>query len=126
MVKSRKINFRRNTKIERKDFKFDGTDEQKHAEIDKIKSTIKADYVDVPNELWQLGHKNPESEDNSSNNLVLQPPIQAKYRDNFIFIDTLTKIPTPATIKSQYSKGICPYTRDQLKELKEFLNSLDI
>lgn len=110
----------------RKDFKFDGTNEQKYAEIDKIKSTIKADYIDVPNELWQLGHKNPESEDNSANNLVLQPPIQAKYRDNFIFIDTLTKIPTPATIKATYSKGTCPYTKEQLKELKEFLNSLNI
>jgi hypothetical protein len=56
-------------------------------EINKIKSTIKADYIDVSNDLWQLGHKNPDSTDNSNKNLVLQPPIQGKYRDNYIFID---------------------------------------
>jgi hypothetical protein len=109
----------------RKDFKFDGTEQQKGEEIDKIKSTIQHDYVDVPNEQWQLGHKNPESEDNSNDNLVLQPPIQAKYRDHYIFIDTLTKIPTPSTLKKMYIQGQCPYTLSQLKEFKEFLNSLE-
>jgi len=29
----------------RKDFKFDGTIEEKYVEIDKIKSTIKDDYL---------------------------------------------------------------------------------
>jgi hypothetical protein len=76
----------------RKNFKFDGTEEEKNKEIDKIKSTINTDYVVVPNYLWQLGHKNPCSTDNTKDNLVLQPPIQSKYRDNYIFIDTLTKI----------------------------------
>ena len=105
----------------RKDFKFDGTVEQKYAEIDKIKSTIKADYVDVPNDQWQLGHKNPESEDSSSNNLVLQPPIQAKYRDKYVFIDTLTKIPTPKYLIEMIKKGESPYTDTQLILLKEYL-----
>ena len=108
----------------RKDFKFDGTDEQKNTEIDKIKSTIQNDYIDVPNSQWQLGHKNPESEDNSNNNLVLQPPIQGKYKDKYIFLDTLTKIPTPKTIKNLYESGKSPYTNDQLKELRDYLNSL--
>ena len=62
---------------------------KKNIEIDKIKSSIKSDYIDISNSLWQLGHKNPNSSDNTSNNLVLQPPIQGKYRDNYIFIDTL-------------------------------------
>jgi hypothetical protein len=108
----------------RKDFKFDGTDKQKNEEIDKIKSTIQDDYIDVPNSQWQLGHKNPESEDNTNNNLVLQPPIQGKYRDKYIFLDTLTKIPTPKTIKKLYESGNSPYTNDQLKELRDYLNSL--
>ena len=56
-------------------------------EIEKIKSKIKSDYIESPNSQWQLGHKNPGSTDNSNVNLVLQPPIQGKYRDNYIFID---------------------------------------
>ena len=108
----------------RKDFRFNGTEEEKNAEIEKIKSTIATDYVNVPNQEWQLGHKNPESEDNSTENLVLQPPIQAKYRDCYIFLDTLTKIPTPKTIIKLYQQNKCPYTKKQLLELKQFLNSI--
>ena len=110
----------------RKDFKFDGTEEEKNIEINKIKSTIKNDYIDVENEKWQLGHKNPESDDNSSSNLILQPPIQGKYRDNYIFIDTLTKIPTPKTLINLYKLNKCPYTNEQLKEIKQFLDNLNL
>jgi hypothetical protein len=110
----------------RKDFKFDGSVAEKNAEINKIKSTIQHDYVDVPNESWQLGHKNPESEDNKSSNLILQPPIQAKYRDKYIFLDTLTKIPTPKTIIQLYKSDECPYTTEQLIQLKEWLNGLSL
>ena len=110
----------------RKDFKFDGTTEEKNIEIEKIKSTIKHDYIDIPCEKWQLGHKNPESDDNKSSNLVLQPPIQAKYRDKYIFLDTLTKIPTPKTIIQLYTSGDCPYTTEQLIQLKEWLNGLSL
>jgi hypothetical protein len=110
----------------RKNFKFNGTDEEKYLEIDKIKSTIKNDYIDIPADEWQLGHKNPESDDNTENNLVLQPPIQAKYRDKYIFIDTLTKIPTPSTLIQQYNSTSCPYTTKQLCELKDWLNTLNL
>tara|TARA_B100001093_G_C26799879_1_gene1002875 strand:+ start:1142 stop:1801 length:660 start_codon:yes stop_codon:yes gene_type:complete len=110
----------------RKDFSYNGTEEQKNQEINKIKSNIQHDYIDVPNNQWQLGHKNPDSTDNTSVNLVLQPPIQSKYRDKYIFLDTLTKIPTPKTLKSLYYSNNCPYTREQLIEMKEFLNSLEI
>ena len=108
----------------RKDFSFDGTDEEKEIEINNIKSTITHDYINAVNSTWQLGHKNPESEDNSTNNLVLQPPIQAKYRDKYIFLDTLTKIPTPKTLIQLHNQGECPYTSDQLKELKGWLDSM--
>jgi len=108
----------------RKNFSYDGTEEQKNTEIDKIKSTIHHDYVEVPNSEWQLGHKNPESEDNTATNLVLQPPIQAKYRDQYIFIDTLTKIPTPTTLKKMHESGNSPYTLEQWKQLKELVLSM--
>jgi len=110
----------------RKNFTFDGTDEQKNEEINKIKSTIKADYIDSPNTEWQLGHKNPDSTDNAMSNLVLQPPIQAKYRDKYIFLDTLTKIPTPKTFKEMNESNQLPYTKEQLKNLREYLNTLDL
>ena len=111
-------------KAMRKDFKYDGSEEQKNQEIENIKSTINHDYINVPNSEWQLGHKNPDTTDNSSNNLVLQPPIQGKYRDNYIFIDTLTKIPVPSKLLSDIKSGNSPYTDEQLKQLRDGLNSL--
>jgi len=98
----------------RKDFKFDGTEEEKNNEIDKIKSTIKTDYIDIQNSLWQLGHKNPGSTDNSKDNLVLQPPIQGKYRDNYIFIDCLTKFPMPNKLKTMIEKKEIQLTQEQI------------
>ena len=106
----------------RKNFGYNLTEEEKNNEINKIKAIIKNDYLDVPNEKWQLGHKNPESNDNSDNNLILQPPIQAKYRDRYIFIDTLTKIPTPNEIRRLIKTNNCPYTIEQLIELKNLID----
>jgi hypothetical protein len=108
----------------RKNFKFDGTTEQKYSEIDKIKSTIKADYIDIPNSVWQLGHKNPGSLDSSGDNLVLQPPIQGKYRDDYIFIDTLTKIPMPNKLESMIEKKEITFTEEQVKSYKELFEKL--
>ena len=108
----------------RKNFKFIGTEEEKNNEIYKIKSTIKADYIDVPNSLWQLGHKNPGSTDNSNNNLVLQPPIQGKYRDNYIFIDTLTKFPTPNKLEILIEKKEIEFTKEQIIYYKNIFNKL--
>lgn len=108
----------------RKDFKFNGTDEDKNSEINKIKSTILADYINVPNSLWQLGHKNPGSIDNSNDNLILQPPIQGKYRDNYIFIDTLTKLPTPKKLKSMIENKEIELTSDQIVDYKELFDNL--
>jgi hypothetical protein len=108
----------------RKNFKFDGTEEEKNIEIDKIKSTIKADYVDVDNSLWQLGHKNPGSTDNSTDNLVLQPPIQGKYRDNYIFIDTLTKIPMPNKLETMIEKKEIEFAPEQIISYKKIFDNL--
>jgi len=108
----------------RKNFKFNGSEEEKNIEIDKIKSTIKADYIDIPNILWQLGHKNPNSIDNSNNNLILQPPIQSKYRDDYIFIDTLTKIPTPIKLNNMIKNKEIKFTSEQIIEYKKIFDKL--
>ena len=109
----------------RKNFKFNGTEEEKHNEIDKIKSTIKTDYIDIPNSLWQLGHKNPGTVDNSTNNLVLQPPIQGKYRDEFIFIDTLTKFPLAKKLEYMLENKEIEFNQEQIKQYKELFDKLD-
>lgn len=108
----------------RKDFKFDGTLQQKYIEIDKIKSTIKTDYIDVPNECWQLGHKNPGSTDSSNENLVLQPPIQGKYRDNYVFIDTLTKFPLASKLECMIEKKEVEFTPEQIASYKALFDKL--
>jgi len=108
----------------RKDFKFNGTEEEKNIEINKIKSTIKHDYIDVDNSEWQLGHKNPGSLDNTDENLVLQPPIQGKYRDNYIFIDTLTKFPTPNKLNVMIEKKEVEFTPEQITAYKEIFDKL--
>jgi hypothetical protein len=108
----------------RKNFMFDGTEEEKNTEIDKIKSTIKSDYIDVTNNQWQLGHKNPGSTDNSQHNLVLQPPIQGKYRDNYIFIDTLTKFPMPNTLEVMIEKKEIEFTPEQILSYKQIFDKL--
>jgi hypothetical protein len=59
-------------------------------------------------------------------NLVLQPPIQAKYRDKYTFLDTLTKIPTPKTFQEMNDANQLPYTKDDLIQLRNYLNSLDL
>ena len=107
----------------RKNFDWDGTTESKHQEIENIKSHIKDNYLEIDNNLWQVGHKNPDITDNSNNNLVLQPPIQGKYKDDYIFIDTFTKIPTPKKLKKMIENKQSPYSIDQLKEIWNMLNT---
>lgn len=108
----------------RKNFKFDGTEEQKNAEIEKIKSTIKHDYIDVSNDKWQLGHKNPGSIDNTNANLILQPPIQAKYRDDYLFFDTLTKMPLPEKLKKMLDAKEVELTKEQIAAYLELFSKL--
>ena len=107
----------------RKDFKFDGSEKEKNEEINKIKSHITNNYIDIQNSEWQLGHKNPDLTDNTNNNLVLQPPIQAKYRDNYIFIDTLTKMPTPKKLKNMLKKKEIEFSSNQINDYIKLLQS---
>lgn len=61
----------------RKNFHWDGTIEERMHAINTIKQNIMEEYIHIPNEKWQLGHRNPCSGDNSWRNMVLQPPIQS-------------------------------------------------
>ena len=108
----------------RKNFKYDGTESEKNAEIDHIKSTIQCDYIDPPYDKWQLGHKNPGSIDNSNENMVLQPPIQGKYRDDYLFFDTLTKMPLPKKLKKMLGNKEIELTTTQIKEYLELFGEL--
>ena len=115
-----------NKKAMRENFKFDGTEAGKNEEINKWKTHIRENYLDESNDKWQLGHKNPETTDNTSANLILQPPIQAKYRDRYIFIDPLTKIPTPSELFKLIKNGNSPFTNAQLRELRDGLIQINL
>ena len=53
----------------------------KNEKINTIKLFVQTNYIDIPNDKWQIGHKDPFNPSNTSSNLVYQPPIQARYRD---------------------------------------------
>ena len=108
----------------RKSFKFDGKKQEKESEISKIKSTIQEDYIHIPHDQWQLGHKNPGSTDNSTNNLILQPPIQAKYKDDYLFFNTLTKMPLPNKLERLLDKKEITLTQDQIEDYMKLFMKL--
>lgn len=101
----------------RKHFQFKG---DKAEAIQKIKNNIINDYINVPEHLWQLGHRNPGSTDNTQYNLVLQPPIQGRYRDDYVFFDTLTKFPLPHKLKTLDLN----LTKEQVIEYAQFFSNL--
>lgn len=66
------------------------------------------------NNLWQIGHKNPFLP-TSKNNIIYQPPIQAKYRNRYKFDDLgLTKFPTTSELIKHFDKY---YDENEQKEL---------
>lgn len=108
----------------RKNFNFEGSIEEKNTEIEKIKSTIQNDYINVSNEKWQLGHKNPDLTNDTKNNLILQPPIQGKYRDDYLFFDTITKMPLPNKLKTLIESKEIVLTKEQINSYLELFTNL--
>ena len=51
----------------------------------------------------------------------MQPPIQGRYRDNYIFLDSLTKTPTIKKIIMDDKSGNSLYTDKNMLELYEYL-----
>lgn len=108
----------------RKNFKYSGSEEDKNIEINNIKNNIQQDYIDIDNKHWQLGHKNPELIDENNKNLVLQPPIQSKYRDDYIFIDTITKFPLAKKLYNLWKKKVIQFTINQIDSYIEYLTKI--
>ena len=62
--------------------------------IDNVKKQLKTEILDVENDKWQQGHCNPDLPDK----IIWQPPIQARYRDDYIFYEQqnpLNRFPLP-------------------------------
>ena len=53
----------------------------------------------------------------------MQPPIQGKYRDNYIFLDSLTKMPTIKKIIKDDKTGSSLYSDKDLLQLYCYLRS---
>lgn len=76
-------------------------------------------YINVPNDKWEVGHMDPNNPNVCEENLVYQPPIQSKYRDRFKFDNIgLLRYPTP----QELSNNIDLYYSEE--EQKKILNIL--
>ena len=105
----------------RKKLFISGSKEEK---VNLIKEWISVNYIDVPYTDWQIGHKDPNKNDNSEANLVYQPPIQGRFRDRFKFDDTgLVRYPT---IKELSNNPDLYYNKDELRELRDLLVGLEL
>ena len=83
-------------------------------------SVLKENYIDIPNELWEVGHKDPNNPDNSEKNLVYQPPIQGKSRDGYKYDDLgILKYPTSQELERKFDKY---YSIEEQKKIYEFLS----
>lgn len=86
--------------------------------INTVKQFLQKNYLDVPNEDWQIGHKDP-SLATSENNVIYQPPIQGRYRDRYKFDDLgLTKYPTVSELLKSFDKYY------SVQEQQEILDAL--
>jgi hypothetical protein len=94
--------------------------ENKDENINFIKEYLKHNYIDVPNDKWEIGHKDPNDPDISEEKLVYQPPIQGKFRDRFKFDDFgLIKFPTPQELEKNFDKY---YSKDEQKIILNILS----
>lgn len=87
--------------------------------INTTKQFLQENYIDVPNDQWQIGHKDP-SLPTGDNNVIYQPPIQGKYRDRYKFDDIgLTKFPTVVELLKNFDKY---YSEQEQQELFDVLS----
>jgi hypothetical protein len=92
--------------------------DDKSSLVRKAKGWLKKYYMDVPEEKWELGHKDPLGS-NAVSNLVMQPPIQKAFRDRFKFDSYgLRLCPTALELTSNLKKY---YTKAELEMLKDAL-----
>lgn len=83
--------------------------------IEEIKNWWRVHLLDVPNEEWHIGHLDPTVADTSTDNIVYQPPIQARYRDRFKWDAQFFKMwPTGKELVGNLDKY---YTQDEQREI---------
>ena len=78
----------------------------------------------VPNEKWQIGHLDPTIGDSTNENLAMQPPIQAQFRDRFKW-DRLFQKMWPTAEKELIPKIDTYYTEAEQRKLLEALQTRD-
>ena len=100
--------------------------ENKDEIINSMKYNIKKNYLDVSNDKWQIGHANPELP-YSEGNIMIQPPLQARYRDRYIWIknkfDIMLGIPSPKELNKLLKKKEIIFTNEQIKLYFEIFKS---
>lgn len=73
--------------------------------INYIKKYLTYNYIDIPNDKWEIGHMDPNDPNVSDEKLVYQPPIQGKFRDRFKYDSMgLIKLPTPQELNKNMDK----------------------
>jgi disulfide oxidoreductase YuzD len=88
--------------LRKRDFSKLKNREQK---IKLIKDYLIDNYINVPPELWEIGHRDPNDPDTLEEKLVYQPPIQGRFRDRFKYDEMgLTKTPTPQELKNNFDR----------------------
>jgi hypothetical protein len=91
--------------------------------INTIKKMWMENLVNVPNNLWQIGHLDPTIADASEKNLAYQPHIQAKFRDRFKWCPFFQRMwPTAKELIPNFKEYYTEAERKEiLKALKEEL-----
>jgi hypothetical protein len=93
-------------------------EDTKKENIKNTKDFLKKYYIDIPDKDWDIGHIDPNGS-SSSNNIVMQPPIQRAYRNRFKFDKYgLRLCPTVDELSSNLNKY---YSKEEIDKLKELL-----
>jgi hypothetical protein len=94
--------------------------EKRDDKINFIKEYLIYNYIDIPNDKWEIGHMDPNDPDISEEKLVYQPPIQGKFRDRFKFDNIgLIRFPTPQELENNFDKY---YSEEEQKIIFSILN----
>lgn len=97
----------------------DGGELRPVEEVAKIKEWMRKTFIEVPDEAWEKGHRNPDLPASAEGNLVMQPPgYNGPLRDRFIFDERgLIRCPTPR----EFSKRLREYvgTEEAARQIVE-------
>lgn len=106
-----------------KRIKFGGeiTNDRKMEMVENTKAFLMKYYINVDNDQWDMGHVNPNGS-NDASNLIMQPPIQRAYRDNFKFDNYgLRLCPSASELVKNIGKY---YTKEEIEIIKQAVVSM--